>query len=194
MNRSVEREINFHVPFQIVEHRTSASDTFYEIRIVTHTVGNRVPMARRCFGAWAVRPKFSEDAHEVAAFDQVRRIRLTCGRIGRVTTAVARSQSIISKRARRNINHHPVVGSKFAATLDDVNDVAAKSIAGKLRRRTGINPRLGRIGSRQCKRPHPKPLCAKIVLSRSRNWKTILIFGPWPSGHWPSQLTAAVVM
>ena len=179
MDGRVEREIHFHVPFQRVQYGAGARDAFGEAGIVGDSIGQDIPVAGRSFGAGTVGPEFGQYAREIAAFDDVVGVRLTRGRIERVTGAIIHAEAVVAPGAGGNVDGDTVIWRQFAAAADYLHNLVAKlSVAGavEMRLRSRIDPRDIRYAARQRERAHSEPLRAEKALNRAGR-KAVLIHG-----------------
>src|SRR5205085_942831 len=128
--------------------RPGAADTFDEIRVIAHAVGDHIPMTGRRFGVRTISPEFGQHTHEVAALNDIGRIRQTGDRIIGVAGSVVGAEGVVPGGSGRNVNQDAVVGRQFAAVADHLGYVTAElgiSHAVEIRRWTWINPRPGRV-------------------------------------------------
>src|SRR2546423_5151236 len=111
----IQDEIGFHIPFQVLQHRSNTSEPFFKARAVPHKIQKHVPMTGWSFGTRTVGPKFRQNSRKVSAFDEIGWIRKPRRGIYGVAGSVIGPQGVISKSPRRDIDQPPVVRSGFAA-------------------------------------------------------------------------------
>src|SRR5687768_2081502 len=144
MSGTIEREVDFHIPLQVIQRRAAPANSLDEIWSVADFVGDNVPMARRRFRARTIRPEFSQHTRKVAKLHHVGWVGTSRDRIYRITRAIVGPQRIISQNAWRNINCRAAVWSQLAAASNAIHHCLAKSriaFTVQTRWRTWINPR-----------------------------------------------------
>ena len=87
-----DREEHFHIPLQIIQRGTHASDFFYRQRMIGHFIGQNVPVAGRGLRVGSIRPEFRQNSHKITPFHEVGLIRPTGDFIDRVTFAIIASR------------------------------------------------------------------------------------------------------
>ena len=91
VGRAVKRERHLHVPLQAVDPIAYAAHTEVWIELIRDLIRKDIPVAWRSLGFWAVGPELGNGSTEVAPEHNVRRIRLTRGRVDGVTLAIVGS-------------------------------------------------------------------------------------------------------
>src|SRR5262245_26322942 len=121
-------------------------------------------MAGGSFRRGTVSPELSEGAREIAAFGDVRSVGEASDRIDRAAMAIVCSEAVVALRGGRNVQRDTIVQCQLAPISDDFHDVADEvrmTCSSEKRRRSGIDPRLCRIRTRQCEGLHAGPLRAE---------------------------------
>src|SRR5207237_1226018 len=98
-----------------------------EIRVISHSVGEHVPMSGRSLGGGPIRPEFGQHSYEVAAFDDIGSVGRASRRIIRAAMAIVGPESAVAEAAWRYVHRDAIVRSQFAAMLDDCHHVGAES-------------------------------------------------------------------
>jgi len=169
----VDGEVELHVPLEIVDNWAAAADPLFIRHAVGGVVGDYVPVAGRCFGIGSVGPELRDHTPEVAARDDLRRVRLTGRRVFRIAAAVVGSQRVVAERRRRDVHRHAVVRCQIARGADHLDRrLLERRIGGDVvqsrrrRRQQGIQIR--------GERPDVAPLRRHIDLDRVRDRNAVL--------------------
>ena len=63
MHATCQRKIGFHIPLQVIDDRSCATDALLEIGIISHFIGEHMPVAWGRLGIGTVRPELSKHSH-----------------------------------------------------------------------------------------------------------------------------------
>ena len=178
VHRSIEREVELHIPLQPIDDRAGAADSQVRRKRVGHRVRKDVPVTRRCFGIRTVRPELGDRSIEVACSDHVRRVGITGDGIDRVTGTSIRSDRVVAEHGRRNVDHVVACGVEQAAIADDFEGLRLEERIGRRvaepRRRPWIERHAQRAAGRDGEGGHVSPVRANGLLNAARQDDAVL--------------------
>ena len=172
VHRAVEREVDLHVPFEVVDERPPTAEPLAAAhgRMVGHVVGDDVPVPRRRLRARSVGPEIGDHTLEIGAVDDDRGVRLAGDRIHRISRAVIDAQRVVEDGAWRYVDELAQGCVQVAAQPDQLHDRILHdrvSRAAEERRRAGIEEEAGRgipVRRFEGERRDPSPADAHEVL------------------------------
>ena len=123
VDRSVEREVDLHVPLEVVHDRAPAADALGVLHrgMIRHVVRQHVPVTGWGLGMRAVCPVLGDDTLEVRTVHHVGRVRRPRHGIHGVTDAIICARRVVAPRAGGDVDQHLLPDIQMAAQPDELD-------------------------------------------------------------------------
>ena len=172
MDGAVERQVELHVPFQVVEDGAGAAQPLLQRRVLGHFVGQHVPVPRRRLRVGAVGPELRDHTAAVGQGHDVGGVGPAGDGILRVAAILVRAQRAVAADRRRQVDRAAGLRRQLAAQPEHglhARPEGGVALAAEQRRRPGIDGAPADVAARR--RPqregrHAAPVRSDEVLHR----------------------------